>query len=180
MDEQDLQLIERYLRYIRKKRIIIFVILFLLISSAGIIFYSFNLNTFSEINENIIQEETIIENQENENVTNNLTNTISENTDEVQLEESKDISTETKPVVEKPKDVVQTPKPNTTTSSTKKEVEQTKTKPSNKDFLFTDGYTMDNVTDAARDYLKSSGYAGECIPLKDNEGIYIGMRVIFY
>ena len=180
MDEQDLQLIERYLRYIRKKRIIIFVILFLLISSAGIIFYSFNLNTFSEINENIIQEETIIENQENENVTNDLTNTISENTDEVQLEESKDTSTETKPVVEKPKDVVQTPKPNTTTSSTKKEVEQTKTKLSNKDFLFTDGYTMDNVTDVARDYLKSSGYAGECIPLKDDEGIYIGMRVIFY
>ena len=55
-----------------------------------------------------------------------------------------------------------------------------KAKPSNKDFLFTDGYTMDNVTDAARNYLKSSGYAGECIPLQDNEGIYIGMRVIFY
>lgn len=179
MDEQDLQLIERYLRYVRKRRLIIFIILFLLISSAGIIFYYFNLNISSEINENIIQEE-IIENQENENVTNNLSNTISENTDEVQLEESKDILTETKPVVEKPKEVVQTPKPNTTTSSTKKEVEQTKTKPSNKDFLFTDGYTMDNVTDVARDYLKSSGYAGECIPLKDDEGIYIGMRVIFY
>ena len=178
MNEQDLQLIERYLRYVRKRRLIIFIILFLLISSAGIIFYCFNLNTSSEINENIIQEE-IIENQENENVTNNLSNTISENTDEVHLEKEND-TTETKPVVEKPKEVVQTSKPNTTTSSTKKEVEQTKPKPSNKDFLFTDGYTMDNVTDIARDYLKSSGYAGECIPLKDDEGVYIGMRVIFY
>ena len=179
MNEQDLQLIERYLRYIRKRRIIIFILLFILISTAGIFFYSFNLNTSNEINENIIQKETI-ENQENENVTNNLSNTISENTDEVQLEESKDIPNETNPVVEKPKETVQTSKPNTTTSSTKKEVEQNKTKPSNKDFLFVDGYNMDNVTQAAQDYLKSSGYAGECIPLKDNEGIYIGMRVIFY
>ena len=178
MNEQDKQLIEKYLRYVKKRRMIIFIIIFV-ITSAGIVFLNINSFNSTIVSENIIQEE-IIENQEDENVTNNLSNTISENTDEVKLEESKDTSTETKPVVEKPKEVVQTPKPNTTTSSTKKEVEQTKTKPSNKDFLFTDGYTMDNVTDAARDYLKSSGYAGECIPLKDNEGIYIGMRVIFY
>lgn len=178
MNEQDKQLIERYLRYVKKRRIIIIIIVFV-ITSAGIVFLNINSFNSTIVSENIIQEE-IIENQENENVTNNLSNTISENTDEVQLEESKDTSTETKPVVEKPKEVVQTPKPNTTTSSTKKEVEQTKTKPSNKDFLFIDGYTMDNVTDVARDYLKSSGYAGECIPLKDDEGIYIGMRVIFY
>ena len=49
----------------------------------------------------------------------------------------------------------------------------------NKDFLFKDGYTMENVTQAAQDYLKKSGQAGQCIPIKDNEGIYIGMRVIF-
>lgn len=53
-------------------------------------------------------------------------------------------------------------------------------KPANKDFLFTDGYTMENVTQAAQEYLSSSGYAGECTPIKDNEGIYLGMRVIFY
>lgn len=58
--------------------------------------------------------------------------------------------------------------------------EQVSSKPANKDFLFTDGYTMENVTQAAQDYLKSSGHAGECIPIKDNEGIYLGMRVIFY
>ena len=39
---------------------------------------------------------------------------------------------------------------------------------------------MENVTQAAQDYLKLSGQAGECIPIKDNEGIYLGMRVIFY
>ena len=52
-------------------------------------------------------------------------------------------------------------------------------KPANKDFLFSEGYTMDNVTQAAENYLKSSGYAGKCTPLQDGEGIYIGMRVTF-
>lgn len=58
--------------------------------------------------------------------------------------------------------------------------QQVSSKPQNKDFLFTDGYTMENVTQAAQDYLSSSGCAGECTPIKDNEGIYLGMRVTFY
>jgi hypothetical protein len=49
----------------------------------------------------------------------------------------------------------------------------------NKDFLFKDGYTMDNVTDAAYKYLKESGQPGRCIPLKDSDGVYYGMRVEF-
>ena len=53
-------------------------------------------------------------------------------------------------------------------------------KPKNKDFLFSDGYTMDNVTQAAQSYLKSSNWSGECIPIKDSDGVYLGMRVIFY
>ncbi len=67
-------------------------------------------------------------------------------------------------------------------SSEKKEEkpQQVSSKPNNKDFLFTDGYTMENVTQAAQEYLSSSGYAGECTPIKDNEGIYLGMRVTFY
>lgn len=178
MNEQDKQFIEKYLRYVKKRRIIIFIIIFV-ITSAGIIFFNINSYNSPIVSEDIIKEE-ITENQEIENVTSNLSNTISEKKDEENVEKQEETITETKPVDEKPKEVVQTSKPNTTTSSTKKEVEQTKPKPSNRDFLFTDGYTMDNVTDAARDYLKSSGYAGECIPLKDNEGIYIGMRVIFY
>jgi len=178
MNEQEQELIKRYLRYVKKKRIIIFSIIFLFIS-AGIIFFIINLNKLPLNNETIYQEE-INENTVEESVTNNISNTISENKDEVNVEKKEETTTETKPVVEKPKEVVETSKPNTTTSSKKEEVKQEKAKPSNKDFLFTDGYTMDNVTDAARDYLKSSGYAGECIPLQDNEGIYIGMRVIFY
>lgn len=178
MNEQDQQLIEKYLRYIKKRRIITFVIFLLLILSAGIIFYTINFNVSSKVNENVIQEE-INEGKESKNVTNNLSNTISENTDEVQIEETNDVLPEPKPVVEETKEVIEISKPNTTSSS-KKEVEQNKIKPSNKDFLFVDGYNMDNVTQAAQDYLKSSGYAGECIPLKDSEGIYIGMRVIFY
>lgn len=57
---------------------------------------------------------------------------------------------------------------------------QKETTYSNKDFLFSDGYTMSTVSDAAYDYLKSTGKSGECIPLQDDEGIYIGMRVIIY
>ena len=49
-----------------------------------------------------------------------------------------------------------------------------------KDFLFSDGYTMSNVSDAAIEYLRASGKAGECVPLKDENGIYIGMRVTIY
>jgi len=178
MNEQEQELIRKYLRYVKKKRIIILTIVFIF-TSAGIIFFAININKIPLNNETIYQEE-IKENTVNESVTNNISNTISENKDEGNVEKKEETTTETKPVVEKPKEVVETSKPNTTTSSKKEEVKQEKAKPSNKDFLFTDGYTMDNVTDAARNYLKSSGYAGECIPLQDNEGIYIGMRVIFY
>lgn len=178
MNEQEQELIRKYLRYVKKKRIIILSIIFIF-TSAGIIFFAINFNKIPLNNETIYQEE-IKENTVNESVTNNISNTISENKDEETVEKKEETTTETKPVVEKPKEVVETSKPNTATSSKKEEVKQEKAKPSNKDFLFTDGYTMDNVTDAARDYLKSSGYAGECIPIQDNEGIYIGMRVIFY
>lgn len=82
---------------------------------------------------------------------------------------------------------VQTEKPTTTTqpqqsNSAKNNTSNNSSKKDNypeKDFLFTEGYTMDNVTDAAYSYLKASGKAGSCIPLKNDEGIYIGMRVVF-
>ncbi len=78
-----------------------------------------------------------------------------------------------------------TTKPKSTTSSSggskqeKPTKQQTTKNYPNKDFLFTDGYTMDNVTETAYAYLKESGKAGSCIPLKNSEGIYIGMRVVF-
>lgn len=176
MNEQDQELIERYLRYVRKRRIIIFI-LFFLITSAGIIFLNFNFDNSSEIKENVIQEE-IIENQENEIVTNNISNSIS--TDKNKEENIVETTTEEKPVIQNTEKVVENTQPSESNSSERKEANTSKTKPANKDFLFTDGYNMDNVTQAAQEYLKSSGYSGECVPLKDNEGIYIGMRVIFY
>lgn len=64
---------------------------------------------------------------------------------------------------------------NSNKTTTKKSITYT-----NKDFLFKDGYTMSNVSEAATEYLRTSGKAGECVPLKDADGIYIGMRVIIY
>ena len=69
---------------------------------------------------------------------------------------------------------------NSNNKQEEQKTEKTSSKPSSKDFLFTDGYTMENVTQAAQDYLTSSGYAGECTPIQDNDGVYLGMRVTFY
>ncbi|WP_304818933.1 immunoglobulin-like domain-containing protein [uncultured Clostridium sp.] len=75
----------------------------------------------------------------------------------------------------------------TTTQPVQKEPSTEKSKPNksnkeykNKDFLFSDGYTMSTVSEAAYNYLKESGKSGECIPIQDDEGLYIGMRVIIY
>lgn len=69
---------------------------------------------------------------------------------------------------------------NNSNEKPKEQVQQISSKPNNKDFLFTEGYTMENVAQAAQDYLSSSGYAGECTPIKDSDGVYLGMRVTFY
>lgn len=89
-----------------------------------------------------------------------------------------------KPVEQQPTQQSTKTKSSTSSSSSNKQgnttnkSQSTKNYP-NKDFLFTDGYTMDNVTEAAYAYLKDSGKSGSCIPLKNSEGIYIGMRVVF-
>lgn len=67
-----------------------------------------------------------------------------------------------------------------TTTTKKAQPQKTSKEYKNKDFLFSDGYTMSTVSDAAYNYLKESGKSGECIPIKDDEGLYIGMRVIIY
>ncbi len=66
----------------------------------------------------------------------------------------------------------------TTTKKEKSQVKNTNKEYKNKDFLFSDGYTMSTVSDAAYNYLKESGKPGECVPIQDDEGLYIGMRVI--
>jgi len=183
MNEQDEKILQLYLKDVRKKKIfILFAIIFLIV---GIVFYGFyaeNEQSSNEI-ENSIQEE-IQKNSMNENITNeeitfNIVNTIlEENKANEILKENTNTVTEEENTKQQTKDK---PKENTQTISTEKENKgkSTKEKPSNKDFLFKDGYTMENVTQAAENYLKSSGYAGKCIPIKDKDGVYTGMRVIF-
>lgn len=66
-------------------------------------------------------------------------------------------------------------KPNTNSSNSNNE-----TKPSEpfvKYFMFTDGYTMNNVVDACAKELKKSNRSGRCLPITDNNGIYLGMKL---
>lgn len=52
--------------------------------------------------------------------------------------------------------------------------------PVTKYFMFTDGYTMDNVTSACQNELVASGRAGVCTPIQDASGVYTGMRLDLY
>ena len=49
--------------------------------------------------------------------------------------------------------------------------------PATQYFMFSDGYTMENVTEACGSVLRSSGRSGMCSPIQDNDGIYLGMRL---
>ena len=178
MTEQEQQLIELYLRDLRKKRIILFVIFLVIIS--------FLLGTYYlKYYQKNITVDNIVENKdvsagENNQIINEITefniNTISEQKSNENKQEN--IVEQPQKQVEETKTVEQTQTTTTTTSETKTDTPKPQ-KPSNKDFLFTDGYTMENVSQIAENYLRSSGYAGKCIPLTDDEGIYIGMRVVF-
>lgn len=44
-------------------------------------------------------------------------------------------------------------------------------------FLFSDGYTMANVTDACASELKKYNRTGMCSPIQDENGIYLGMKL---
>ena len=189
MNEQDEKILELYLKDVRKKKIFLLVFLIILITS--IIFYGFYAKYKQSSNDikNSIREETetniINENTTNEKNTDNIDNTtVEENTenqnkvDETPKENTnKEAKEETKK--QETKEATQENSQTTTASSNNNE-KDTKEKPKNKDFLFTEGYTMDNVTQVAQDYLKSYDFSGECVPIKDNEGVYLGMRVIFY
>lgn len=51
--------------------------------------------------------------------------------------------------------------------------------PADQYFLFEDGYDMNNVTSACQAALDSSGWNGACIPIQDEDGIYLGMKLTF-
>ena len=52
-------------------------------------------------------------------------------------------------------------------------------KPSNKQYLFSQGYDMSSAPSACQNDLLSSGYSGSCTPIQDGDGIYLGMQLIF-
>lgn len=142
----------------------------------------------SNSNNNEITSNSIELKDTNEKMNINVTNeSKSQKTDENKITEATVNKVETEEInkqtnkdtnVDKKEDT--TKKDNKKKETTEKITTNTTEKPKNKDFLFSDGYTMDNVTQAAQSYLKSFNWNGECIPIKDSEGVYLGMRVIFY
>lgn len=173
MDEQSQELIKRYKRYIRRKKIIIFLILLLLLA-IGCIFFKSKIYYPSSNSEDETIPTNMIEEEPNSLEINNtieevISNELVETTKEIQNTKESEKKTNDK----------NNNSNNKSSSNSKKNTNQ-KNKPPNKDFLFTDGYNMNNVSQAAYEYLNSSGFAGECRPIKDDDGIYLGMRVIFY
>ena len=53
-------------------------------------------------------------------------------------------------------------------------------KPQEKIFLYSDGYTQANVAQACLAELQASGRGGGCYPITDENGLYIGMRLTYY
>lgn len=183
MNEQDKKILELYEKDIRKKKVFfsfVSIIFIIVISFYG--FYTHYKQLFQSNIENPIQEETqnniINENNTNDDTTLNILNSTNE-IKEINNKEVEEASKEKNITQDKRETTKENNKTNITGNEKGKEKE-TSEKPTNKDFLFTEGYTMDNVTQAAQDYLKSYNSAGECIPIKDNDGVYLGMRVIFY
>lgn len=189
MTEQENELLEMYIEYIRKRNLIIFIIVFIVVALGVFGLYKFKTfnNNVEEANviEEVIKEENII--KEEVKVENNVEikeqkveeNTQTQNIENTAISNEK-IEIEKKEEDKKPTSTTNT-KENTTNNVTNNTTNNTNAikKPSNRDFLFTEGYTMENVTQAAQDYLKSSGHAGKCVPIQDKDGIYLGMRVIF-
>ncbi len=181
MKKNDEELIKKYLAYKRKKKIVISITLLILTFLIGIsvcIYYWINKNEpYQEsTNDNIVNENTI---EETTSTNNTETSIVPEETQEEVIEKTEEINSQSKENITNAETTKSTvPKNEKNVSSPKVETKK-QSKPPNKDFLFSDGFNMQNVSQAAQDYLKSSGYSGKCLPLKDDEGIYIGMRVIF-
>ncbi len=62
-------------------------------------------------------------------------------------------------------------------NSTPKQETPSKSESITKYFMFKDGYTMENVTDACVAELKKYNRTGMCIPIQDESGIYLGMKL---
>lgn len=182
MTEQENELLEMYIRYIKKRNLIIFIIVFIVVALGVFGLYKIkNINNNvedSNVIEEIINNEAIINEEiKEENNIEIKEHKVEENT-QTQNIENTTISNE-KIEIEKKTEEDKKEKTEKVENNKQESSPAVLKKYENKDFLFKDGYTMENVTQAAQEYLKQSGQAGQCIPIKDNEGIYIGMRVIF-
>lgn len=181
MTEKEQEILDLYLKDLRKKRLIIvfIIVCVIIIGGASAKKYLIQNNVDIVSNENITQENVVNDVSNNTKVEN-----VTQKTEEKKEKIKNEITTKKEESTEVQKTEVkeETTKQESNSSNKQPETktEQVSSKPANKNFLFTDGYTMENVTQAAQDYLKSSGHAGECTPIKDDEGIYLGMRVTFY
>lgn len=191
MDENDKKLLQLYKKDIRKKRIIVFLLILIFIGGFSLYYFYIDLKQptkESNSNNNEITLNSIELKDTNEEMNINVTNeNKTQKTDENKITKTKVNKVETDGIkeqtnkdtnVDKKEDT--TKKDNNQEETTKKVTTNATEKPKNKDFLFSDGYTMDNVTQVAQSYLKSFNWSGECIPIKDSDGVYLGMRVIFY
>ncbi len=191
MDENDKKLLQLYKKDIRKKRIIVFLLILIFIGGCSLYYFYIDLKQStkeSNSDNKEITSNSIELKDTNEEMNINVTNeSKTKKTDENKITEATVNKVETEEInkqtnkdtnVDKKEDT--TKKDNKKKETTEKITTNTTEKPKNKDFLFSDGYTMDNVTQAAQSYLKSFNWSGECIPIKDSEGVYLGMRVIFY
>lgn len=66
---------------------------------------------------------------------------------------------------------------NSSSLNEKSEQENTNKEPAVKYFMFEDGYNMGNVVEACASELKKSGRSGRCLPITDDNGIYLGMKL---
>ena len=193
LSEQDEKILKLYKNDIRKKKIIIFLLSLIFIGGISLYYFYININQLpkeksdnnveKQIKYNIIEENT--KDQSINNTTKEEEKTKSEDNksslenvnNEVIIENTQE---ESKIITDEKKKENNIEKENIKKDTTEKTNNNKAEKPKNKDFLFSDGYTMDNVSQAAQSYLKSYNWSGECIPIKDKEGVYLGMRVIFY
>lgn len=59
-------------------------------------------------------------------------------------------------------------------------VQTPSSRPTSREYLFSQGYDMSTAPSACAADLRSSGRSGNCDPIQDASGIYIGMRLTLY
>ena len=113
----------------------------------------------------------IIKETEEQVDTNNSKTVSTENKSNSIKNDSDNKNSESKPS-QKEEQNSQTPKQEETTKNDNNTSEKIV-----KYFLFSDGYTMLNVSDACATELKKINRTGMCSPIQDENGIYLGMKL---